>query len=366
MQVSTAHGDFLTPTFMPVGTKAMVNCLSVKKLQEVNSQIILGGNTYHMQLRPGLEVLQKVGGMHNFMGWHAPMLTDSGGFQVLSLAKNSKLCKLNDEGAIFKSPYDGKLLQLTAKSSIQAQKIIGADIIMAFDECTPDASDRATAERALQRTHAWLEICKETHIQQPNAITGMPQALFGIIQGGVFPDLRQRSAEFVLSLDLDGVAIGGETIGFDIAKTQQILQDLYTILPADQLLYTMGVGLEPQNLIDVVQYGADIFDCVAPTRNARHGSLYDGEPQIIDGWVKFINYNPNGKILIKKTCYATDNEPIAKNCDCSTCQLYSRAYLHYLFRNSLLLYYELACVHNVRMMHKTCELLRQCILENKT
>ncbi len=363
MRVTTPHGEFLTPTFMPVGTKAMVNCLSVTQLQQAKSQIILGGNTYHMQLRPGLEVLKQVGGMHNFMSWQQPMLTDSGGFQVLSLAKNAKLCIIDDNGAKFKSPYDGKVLRLTPASSIQAQKIIGADIIMAFDQCTPNVNNRKIAEQSLERTHRWLQICKEEHDKHPNAITGMKQALFGIIQGGIFKDLRRESAKFVLSLGLDGVAIGGETIGFDIPKTQEILQDLTNIIAQDQLLYTMGVGLNPQNLIDVVKYGADIFDCVAPTRNARHGSLYNGEVKIVDNWVQFIKHNPEGRILIKKAEYATDNQAISKNCDCSTCAKYSRAYLHYLFRNSLSLYYELACAHNIRMMHKTCELMRQCILE---
>lgn len=363
MHVTTPHGEILTPAFMPVGTRAAVNCMSADQLTHAGSQIILGGNTYHMLVAPGMEVLQAAGGMHNFMGWHKPMLTDSGGFQVFSLSKNAKICTIDPAGAHFKHPITGKLVHLTPEISITTQKIIGADIIMAFDECTPENGGREAALAAMMRTHDWLLQSITTHEKNPLSSCGHKQALFGIIQGGSFRDLREECTNFILNTPVDGIAIGGESIGFDMVKTQEILNWVVPMLPSDKLRYTMGVGLDPQNLIDVVAQGIDIFDCVAPTRNARHGALYHGHLLKTDNWVKFQDVHDKGRILIKKSIYATDSNPILEGCDCYTCQHHSRAYLHYLFKHQQNLYIPLACIHNIRLMQRTCEVMREIIQE---
>lgn len=365
MKIATPHGDVLTPAFMPVGTRAYVNHLTPHDLETTQSQIILGGNTYHMLVAPGLEIIQAAGGMHKMMSWDKPMLTDSGGFQVFSLSKNGNICKIDDHGAHFKHPVTGKIVHLTPESSIGAQKIIGADIIMAFDECTPENGGRDAALAALDRTHRWLLQSKEAHLQSPNSAYGFRQALFGIIQGGSFRDLREMSAEFILKAELDGIGIGGEIIGFDMPKTCEILDWITPLLPDDKIRYTMGVGLNPQDLIDVVAHGADIFDCVAPTRNARHGSLYHGKLIAADGWVKFESEEDNGRILIKKSIYAKDENPLLEHCACYTCQNFSRSYLHYLFKHSSPLYFQLAAIHNVYVMQETCQVMRGIILDGK-
>src|SRR5580704_1224024 len=267
-KITTPHGEIMTPAFMPVGTRAYVNFMTPADLIASGSQIILGGNTYHMLCSPGMDIIQAAGGMHKFMSWNKPMLTDSGGFQVFSLSKNGKICKIDYDGAHFKHPISGKMIDLPPKTSIQAQKIIGADIIMAFDECTPEQGGRDAALAAMERTHRWLYESIEVHQKNPNSAYGFKQALFGIIQGGSFLDLREQSARFILDANLDGIAIGGEIIGFDMQKTVEVLDFICPLLPDDKTRYTMGVGLHPKDLIDVVARGVDIFDCVAPTRNA--------------------------------------------------------------------------------------------------
>lgn len=366
MHMTTPHGDVTTPAFMPVGTRAVVNTMTPSDLLASGSQIILGGNTYHMLCAPGLKVIEAAGGMHTFMAWQGPMLTDSGGFQVFSLAKNSKICRINETGAKFRHPLSGQILELTPESSLHAQKIIGADIIMAFDECTPDTEDRLRVLAAMERTHRWLRQCKEYHERHPTSAYGHRQALFGIIQGAFFEDLRQLSAEFVVGMELDGIAIGGETIGFDMAKTGIILDWIRPQLPANKVRYTMGVGLYPQDLLDVVASGADIFDCVAPTRNARHGSLYCGQIIKENRWLRFASDQDKGRILIKKACYANDHNPIMPDCRCYTCRHHTRAYLHHLFKEKSIAYYQLACIHNIHVMHSVCEAMRACILEEST
>lgn len=361
-KVTTAHGEFTTPSFMPVGTRAAVNCMTERELTESGSQIILGGNTYHMLVSPGLKFIEEAGGMHAMMGWHKPMLTDSGGYQVFSLSRDSNICKINEKGAKFKHPKTGEVVTLSPQSSIQAQKSIGADIIMAFDQCTPETGGREIAEKAMERTHRWLLESIETHQKNTQSAYGFEQALFGIIQGGSFKDLREKSTEFILNCNLDGIAIGGESIGYHMDKTAEILNWVVPHLPDNKTRYTMGVGMHPQDLIDVVARGVDIFDCVAPTRNARHGALIDGE--VVDdgkGWVKFESNQDKGRILIKKAVYKNDNTPISEHCDCYTCKTHSRSYLHFLFKNSLPLYMPLACIHNIRMMHKTCEAMQKVI-----
>ncbi len=363
-QVSTPHGDFITPSFMPVGTRAAVNCMTIAELEQAGSQIILGGNTYHMLVAPGMEIIQAAGGMHPFMGWSGPMLTDSGGFQVFSLSKNKSICKIKEDGAHFKHPVTGKVVRLTPQTSIATQKIIGADIIMAFDECTPEEGGRAAALLAMERTHRWLLESKEAHAKDPCSAYGNHQALFGIIQGGRFRDLREKSAEFIIEAELDGLAIGGETVGFDMAKTVEVVDWVRPLLPENKTRYTMGVGLHPQDLIDVVAAGIDIFDCVAPTRNARHGALHCGQVVVEGDWLRFEGEEERDRILIKKAIYAKDERPISEGCDCYTCQHFTRAYLHFLFKSRASLYAPLASIHNIHVMHVVCESLKKIILTN--
>ncbi len=355
MKMTTPHGEVITPTFMPVGTRAVVNFMLPDDLDRCNSQIILGGNTYHMLCAPGIEIIQHLGGMHRFMGWHKPMLTDSGGYQVLSLSKNRKICTIDEKGAHFKHPNTGQVIHLTPQSSIGTQKIIGADIIMAFDECTSDTANYESSLNSMQRTHRWLLESKQSHELNPYSHYGYRQALFGIIQGSIFRELREQSAKFVLESEVDGIAIGGETIGFDMRKTIEIIDWLRPTLPENKIRYTMGVGLNPQDLIDVVAKGIDIFDCVAPTRNARHGALYHGHAVKDENWIKFDNMGEEkGRILIKKSQYAKDERPLLENCQCFTCQRYSRAYLHFLFKSNATAFSNLACIHNIHVMQDVC------------
>jgi queuine tRNA-ribosyltransferase len=361
-KISTPHGELLTPAFMPVATRAFANMLTPRDLVNTGSQIILGGNTYHMLCAPGMDIIQCAGGMHRFMGWDKPMLTDSGGFQVFSLSKNGKICKIDEVGGHFKHPLTGQMIHLTPETSINAQKIIGADIIMAFDECTPEEGGREAALAALERTHRWLYESIAIHEKNPNSAYGFRQALFGIIQGGSFPDLREQSARFIVEANLDGIAIGGEVIGFDMQKTVEVIDWVRPMLPENKTRYTMGVGLNPQDLIDVVAKGIDIFDCVGPTRNARHGTLYCGKVIKKDGWLAFADEENSNKILIKKAVFAKDERPIMEDCHCYTCQNFTRAYLHYLFKQQSMVYFNLACIHNIHVMQMVCEEMRKLIL----
>lgn len=363
-RVNTPHGEFLTPTFMPVGTRAVVNHLTPHDLVHTGSQIILGGNTYHMLCAPGMEVIKNAGGMHPFMGWEGPMLTDSGGFQVFSLSKNGNICKIDQQGAHFKHPHTGQLIHLTPEISINTQKVIGADIIMAFDECTPENGGRQAALAAMERTHRWLLQSKEAHEKNSHSAYGFKQALFGIVQGGSFRDLREQSTQCILEHDLDGIAIGGEVIGFDMKKTMEVLNWVIPLLPENKTRYTMGVGLNPQDLIDVVASGVDIFDCVAPTRNARHGSLYCGKIIEKDGWLEFSTHEDKARLLIKKSIYAKDDNPIMDDCSCYTCQNFSRAYLHFLFKQEAIAYNNFACIHNIHVMQEVCRKMREIILNS--
>ncbi len=360
MHVSTPHGEIQTPTFMPVGTHAAVNCMTPADLLGTGTQIILGGNTYHMLCNPGLETIEKAGGMHQFMAWDLPMLTDSGGFQVMSLSRTNKI---DDNGALFTHPRTGQLLQLTPKLSFEAQRIIGADIIMAFDQCCSD-DDKSLMNKAMNRTHRWLEQIKSYHDKTPQSKYGSRQALFGIIQGGVYPYLREESVKFVVSMQTEGIALGGETIGFNMEMTGQVIDWIHPYLPTDKVLYTMGVGLKPQDLIDVIAGGVDIFDCVAPTRNARHGSLYSGKiVPTTDRWIKFDSEYKNACLQIKRGCFADDTNPIMDDCSCFTCQHYSRAYLHFLCKQKSIAFSTLACIHNVHVMQTICKTIRDIILK---
>jgi queuine tRNA-ribosyltransferase len=352
--------------FMPVATRAAFNNLTIEDVRETGSRMVLGGNTYHMLLAPGLEVIQASGGMHRFMGWEGPLLTDSGGFQVFSLGQLSGHCICDETGAYFTHPHTQAQMCMTPESSIQAQRIIGANVMMAFDQCTPDNIDHAQAETIMLRTHRWLIRSIEAYTQKFPACYEHSQALFGIVQGGRFEDLRQQSAAFVVAQACHGIALGGESIGFDMDKTREILQWVRPILPEQKVRYAMGVGLHPQNLIDVVAEGVDIFDCVAPTRNARHGSLYVGKIVQTSDWIHFEADagHPQGTLLIKKERYAHDEQPIMPGCTCYTCKNYTRAYLHFLFKTDALVYTRLACIHNVSVMQAVCQAMRH-VMHNR-
>ncbi|MCX7116272.1 MAG: tRNA guanosine(34) transglycosylase Tgt [Gammaproteobacteria bacterium] len=358
----TPHGEVTTPVFMPVGTRAGVNNMTPQELIKSGSQLILGGNTYHMLCAPGMAVIEAAGGMHPFMGWHGPMLTDSGGFQVFSLSKNSELCKIDEHGATFVVPETGKTFHMTPTVSMQTQKIIGADIIMAFDQCTPNHVSHDTAIEIMNRTHRWLEESVGYHQEHPCSHYGSPQALFGIVQGGCFDDLRSESAAYIANMNLDGIALGGESIGFDMSATVDIIQSVYPQLPKEKPRYTMGVGMSPQDLLDVIEQGIDMFDCVAPTRNARHGALYCGKVVEAGPWLRFESEYEQGRLQIKKAMFANDSQPIQPGCTCWTCEHHSRAYLHQLYKEKAIAFTALASIHNIHVMHAVCERAREHIL----
>ena len=362
-QVHTPHGDFMTPTFMPVATRAAMNCMTIPEIQASGSQIILGGNTYHMLVAPGTDFIAKAGGMHRLMHWSGPMLTDSGGFQVYSLSKNPKICTITEEGARFKHPIHGHSIALSPQISMETQKIIGADIIMAFDHCMTEVTGRGPVEQAMQRTHRWLQTCVDIHQKNPYSPYGHRQALFGIIQGGSWRDLREASTMFMRELPLDGIALGGESIGPPMQRAGEVIDWVVPLLPPQQTRYAMGIGSNPQDVIDIVAKGIDIFDCVAPTRNARHGALLAGKlEKTAAGWLAYHPAENQGRLLIKKAAYASDQRPVVEDCDCYTCLHHSRSYLHFLFKTNAPLYAPLACTHNVRMMQRTCEMIRDIIL----
>lgn len=361
-RVTTPHGAFITPVFMPVGTRAGVNNMMPQELHDAGSQIILGGNTYHMLCAPGMEVIEAAGGMHQFMGWDGPMLTDSGGFQVFSLSKNQELCRIDDEGAHFVLPGSDKTIHMTPEMSLETQKIIGADIIMAFDQCTPDSCSEDEVAFIMQRTHRWLKQSVAYHTMHPNSRYGHRQALFGIVQGGIFPELRRESAAYVASMPVDGVALGGETVGFDMAKTVEVIRWVHALLPEEKPRYTMGVGMSPQDLLDVVAEGIDMFDCVAPTRNARHGALYCGKLVSRGNWFAFESEHKGARIQIKKACFSDDLAPIMPGCACYTCTHHSRAFMHDLFKQKAPAFTALASIHNVFVLHEVCLKMRDLIL----
>lgn len=365
-KITTPHGDLLTPTFMPVGTRAGVNNMTPAELSASGSQIILGGNTYHMLCAPGMQVIEEAGGMHAFMGWPGPMLTDSGGFQVFSLSKNKEICKIDEEGAHFKLPDSQRVIHMTPEMSLSTQKSIGADIIMAFDQCTPDHVSEAEAKAIMTRTHRWLMQSIAYHQQNPCSRYGKLQALFGIIQGGSFQHLRCQSAEFILAQPTDGIAIGGETVGFDMPATVQLIRWVHALLPENKPRYTMGVGMSPQDLLDVSHEGIDLYDCVAPTRNARHGALYCGRIVEEDNWLRFDSEYSNQRLQIKKACFANDLAPIMADCACYTCKNYSRAALHHLFKQKANLFTALASIHNIHVMHTLCGKMQDLIITNAT
>jgi queuine tRNA-ribosyltransferase len=332
----TPHGDLLTPLFAPVGTQATVKSVTPTQLEDLNASLILA-NTYHLYLRPGDELIAHLGGLHEFMHWQRPILTDSGGFQVFSLADSRKI---DFDGVTFKSHIDGSTHRITPEKSIAIQENLGGDIIMAFDECS-SPYDLFKNEAALERTHAWADRCAK-------AKTRSDQALFGIIQGGIYPELRKRSAEYLASLDFPGYAIGGLSVGETKTETLSILELADAYLPEDKPRYLMGVG-SPQDLVTGVQRGVDIFDSVLPSRLARHHTAI----------------TRTGRINIANAGYASDALPIDASCSCYTCRSFTRAYLRHLVLAKEILGATLLTIHNLSTLLSLMNDIRQAILEGR-
>jgi queuine tRNA-ribosyltransferase len=331
---TTPHGDLLTPVFAPVGTQATVKTLTPAQLRELGATLVLS-NTYHLYLRPGDDVVSELGGLHRFMRWPQPMLTDSGGFQVFSLAQTRQI---DEEGVTFKSHIDGSTHRFTPQRSIRIQENLGADIIMAFDECS-DPNDHEYSRLAMERTHRWAEICLKAKRRGD-------QALFGIVQGGVQADLRAASAKFIAALDTPGIAIGGLSVGETKEEMHATLDVVTPLLPEDKPRYLMGVGT-PEDLINGVLRGIDIFDCVLPTRLARHHSAFSSE----------------GRLNLMNATFSHDERPIDETCDCYTCKTFTRAYLRHLIVAKELLAGTLLSIHNLRALIRLMESIRGYIAD---
>ncbi len=332
----TPHGDLLTPIFAPVGTQATVKAVTPSQLEEVGASLVLA-NTYHLYLRPGADLVAEMGGLHCFMQWPRPILTDSGGFQVFSLAE---MRKVDEDGVSFKSYLDGSIHRFTPEKSIEVQEKLGADIIMAFDECAPPY-DREYSERAMHRTHAWAERCLK-------AQTRPDQALFGIVQGGAFPELRAQSARVISGMDFPGHAIGGLSVGETKAEMHAMLEVVNAILPEEKPRYLMGVGT-PEDLVEGIRRGVDIFDCVLPTRLARHRAA-----MILNGRMNMLN-----------AAYTHDARPIDETCGCYTCQKFSRAYLRHLVMAKEMLAATLLSIHNIFTLLRLVREARQAIIDQR-
>jgi queuine tRNA-ribosyltransferase len=325
-RIETDHGTIETPIFMPVGTLGTVKGVHTRELEaDIRAQIILG-NTYHLYLRPGVEVLQQAGGLHKFNGWSRPILTDSGGYQVYSLAHRRKI---TEEGVTFASHIDGSKHFFSPERAIDIQRQIGGDIIMAFDECPPYPSDYAYAENSMHMTHRWLKRCIERFDSTP-PLYGYAQTLFPIVQGSTFPDLRTQSAEFIAACGREGNAIGGLSVGEPAESMYETTDLVCQILPQDRPRYLMGVGT-PVNILESIALGVDMFDCVLPSRNARHGMLYTAE----------------GVMNIKNLKWATDFSPVDAQSPCETSRFYTKAYLRHLFHVQELLAAQIATLHNL-------------------
>ncbi|MDX1978017.1 MAG: tRNA guanosine(34) transglycosylase Tgt, partial [Pseudanabaenaceae cyanobacterium bins.68] len=345
---STPHGCVQTPRFMPVGTLANVKTVSPDQLQACQAQMILA-NTYHLHIQPGEDLIEMAGGLHKFMHWQGPILTDSGGFQVFSL---SEIRQINDQGVSFRSPRDGRLIHLSPEKSIEIQNRLGADVIMAFDECAPYPATREMIDHASQRTTRWLERCFQAH-QRPDA-----QALFPIVQGGVFLDLRQRSAEELVQFDAVGYAIGGVSVGEPPELIEQIVQSTTPLLPQHKPRYLMGIGTH-REMAQAVAAGIDLFDCVIPTRLARHGAVLT---TTASDRLK-LGDNESRRWNIKNAKFRTDFDPIDPTCPCYTCQSFSRAYLHHLFKSQEVLGFTLLAIHNLTELIRFSQRMRTAIMQ---
>ncbi len=328
------HGDIETPAFMPVGTYGTVKAVLPDQLRDLGAQIVLG-NTFHLFLRPGLEVIEAHGGLHRFMGWDRPILTDSGGFQVWSLAERRKI---SEEGVRFASPVDGSPVFLSPEESMRIQRVLNSDIVMIFDECTPYPATERQARDSMELSLRWAQRSKRAH-------EGNANALFGIVQGGMYGDLRRQSAQSLCDIGFDGYAIGGLSVGEPAAEREQVLDDTVHHLPADRPRYLMGVG-KPEDIVAAVLRGVDMFDCVMPTRNARNGHYFTA----------------TGDIRIRNARYASDLSPIEPGCDCPACAGgFTRAYLRHLDRCNEILGSVLATLHNLRYYQRLMAELRAAI-----
>ncbi len=331
---STPHGNVETPIFMPVGTKATVKTFTVEELKALGSEIILG-NTYHLFLRPGDEFLAEKGGLHQWMRWDRPILTDSGGFQVFSL---KKINKIDEDGVEFQSIHDGSRHYFTPERVMQIEANIGADIIMAFDECAPGKADHGYAKEAMERTHRWLDRCVKAQ-KRPHE-----QALFPIIQGVTYEDLRIESTKFISSFDLPGIAIGGLAVGEPKESTYRVLDAIAAYLPVNKPHYLMGLG-SPEDLWEGIHRGVDMFDCVLPTRIGRHGGVF----------------TPTGRIDVKKSQYRSSDDPIDKTCDCYTCANYTLSYIRHLMVENEILGARLCSLHNMQFLFNQIRTIRSSI-----
>jgi queuine tRNA-ribosyltransferase len=348
-RLTTRHGTIETPVFMPVGTLASVKSLTTGQLKALGPEIILN-NTYHLMLRPGIELIEKLGGTHAFQSWDRAILTDSGGFQVFSL---SSIRKLREEGVEFRSHIDGSSHFLSPETSIDIQQRMGVDIAMAFDECPAYGISHDEAEKSMELTHRWARRSLLANARSPLPLgeggrrPGEGPALFGIVHGGIYKDLRKRSVEEIASLDFEGIAIGGVAVGESKSEMLEIMNYTTPLLPPEKPRYLMGVGT-PEDLLDGVAAGIDMFDCVMPTRNARNGSLFTSL----------------GKVAIKNAKYADDPGPLDPNCSCSTCTTVSRAYLRHLFVNDEIAAHVYNTIHNVSFYLDLMRGIRQAIGSN--
>ena len=337
-RITTPHGVIETPVFMPVGTQATVKAMKPESVEATGAQIILS-NTYHLMLRPGSDIVREAGGLHEFMNWHRPILTDSGGFQVFSLGH---MRKITEEGVKFASHIDGSRHMLSPERSIEVQNDLGSDIMMAFDECAPPDADRRYIERSQARTTRWLERCITAN-KNPER-----QALFGIMQGGFFRDLREESAREIVKFDLPGYAIGGISVGESKEEYIGVLKYAPDLLPFDKPRYVMGIGT-PDYILEAVDAGVDMFDCVEPTRIARHGMAMTS----------------HGRLSIKNAKFERDFGPLDPECDCYTCRHYSRAYLRHLFKAGETMSHMLLTEHNLRFLSKLSEDIRKSIEDDR-
>ena len=331
----TPHGQIQTPLFMPVGTLATVKGISTVQLAQTGAQMVLS-NTYHLHLQPGEEIVSSAGGIHKFMGWNGPMLTDSGGFQVFSLGK---LNKIDDRGVIFQNPRDGRLIKMTPEKATSIQMELGGDVIMAFDQCPPYKASENDVIDACRRTNSWLERCINAHIRKD-------QALFGIVQGGCFSNLRKESAQAIASFDLPGIAIGGVSVGEPVDEIHRVIQEVSPLLPEDRPRYLMGIGTLKEMAVAVAN-GIDLFDCVLPTRLGRHGSALVGGTR----W------------NLRNARFRNDHTPLDPSCSCQACVSHTRAYLHHLIRTDELLGLTLLSLHNITHMLRFTTAMSHAIRE---
>lgn len=334
--IKTPHGQVSTPAFMPVATQGVVKTLEVSEVKTVGANIVLANN-YHLYLRPGVHAVQNWGGIHSFMGWDGPILTDSGGYQAFSLGN---LKKISDKGVLFQSHLDGSPHLFTPETATERQQALGADIIMCFDQCIAADETEEKVRLAMVRTHLWAAICHQINAGNHQ------QALFGIVQGGIFPHLREESAKTITAMDFSGYAIGGLAVGESKRVMYQVTEQVASLLPTDKPRYLMGVG-SPEDLVECVSRGVDIFDCALPTRVARNGGLF----------------TQTGRVNISSARFKNKMEPVDEECDCTTCSNYSSAYLHYLFKIGELLGLKLATVHNLRFILRLMERMRCAIVE---